>query len=124
MLTVLDSNETASAEDAQQGMQQMNDMFALLAGDGTDLGWPPQANLSDEFPMDATVEAQAKSLLAMHLHAFYPSVQLPQVVPIQAARALNQIRRVSVLQNMEEASMSNVPLGEANYGVHNILTGE
>lgn len=124
MLQVLDSTETASNEDAQQGLQQMNDMFALLAGDGADLGWPPQDNLSDDFPMDATVEAQTKPLLALHLHAFYPSVNLPEIVPIQARRALSQIQRTIVLQNLEEADLRNIPLGEANFGRENILTGE
>lgn len=125
MLTVLDSTETASAEDAQQGLQQMNDMFAMLAGDGTDLGWPPQDNLSDDFPLDSTVEAQAKPLLALHLHAFYPSVALPEIVPVQARRALGQIQRTVVLQNIEEADLRNIPLGESNYGIgYDITTGE
>lgn len=124
MLTVLDASEMPSAEDGQQGLAQLNDMFALLAGDGTDLGWPPQDSLADEFPMDSTVEAQAKALLAMHLHAFYPSVNLPQIVPMQAARAMNQIRRASVLLNMEESDLRHIPLGEAASARGNILTGE
>lgn len=124
MLTVLDSTETPSAEDGAQGLSEMNSVFALLESDGIDLGYPPQDSLSDEFPMDGNVEAQIKPLLAVHLHAFYPSVQLPPSVPIQADRAMNQIRLAAVLQNMEEADLSNLPRGSANRGGASILTDE
>lgn len=122
MLTVIDSTETPSAEDAQQGLAQLNDLFALLAADGADLGWPTQDDLSDDFPMDSVVEAQIKPILAMHLYSFYPSANVPDSVPVLAARATSQIKRASVLANMEESSLRHTPLGEVGGGLYNIST--
>lgn len=124
MLTVLDSDENASAEDGALGLEQMNDLFALMIPDGIDLGFPPQDNLADDFPLDDTVAAQIKPLLAIKLHAFYPHVQVPQSVISQATTAMPQLKRAAVLANMEEASMTHIPLGEAYRGRSNILTGE
>lgn len=124
MLQVVDSTETPSAEDGAQGLSEMNSVFALLAMEGIDLGYPPQDSLSDEFPMDATVEAQIKPLLALHLHAFYPSAQLPEIVPINAARVMTVLRRDAVIANREESSLLHVPLGEVGGGTYDISTDD
>lgn len=124
MLTVLDADQNAGPEDGALGLEQMNDLFALLLPDGIDLGFPPQDNLADDFPLDDTTAAQIKPLLALKLHAFYPHIQVPQSVLAQASSAMAQLKRTAVLENMEEASMTNIPLGEANRGRSNILTGE
>lgn len=120
MLTVLDSTETPSAEDGALGLELMNDVFALLAGDGIDLGYPPQDSLSDEFPMDPTVEAQIKPLLALKLHSFFPSIRLPEVVPAMAAQIMNVLRRDSVISKRRQSSLLHMPLGEAAGGAWNI----
>jgi hypothetical protein len=124
MLTVLDATETANAEDGALGLEQMNDVFALLEGDGIDLGYPPQGSLSDEFPMDPTVEAQIKPLLALKLHSFFPSTRLPEVVPAMAAQIMAVLRRDAVLLKRREVSLLHLPLGEGRGRTANILTGE
>lgn len=124
MLTVLDADENPSAEDGAAGLRQLNNLFASLAADGFDLGWPPQDDLSEDFPLDSQAEAQAEPLLAMYLQPFYPSTQLPPTVPVMAARAMKQIARDSVLRNIEEADLRNIPLGESNRCNSNILTDE
>lgn len=124
MLTVLDADENASPEDGALGLEQMNDLFALMIPDGIDLGYPPQDNLADDFPLDDTIAAQIKPLLALKLHAYYPHVQVPQSVISQATTATMQLKRAAVLENMEEADVTHIPLGEANRARGNILTGE
>ena len=113
MLSVLDANETASDEDAQVGLEQMNDFMSLLLADSIDLGYTAQTDVLDVFPLDDVIAAQLKPLLAVHLHAFYPASTVPDSLPMRAQLAKDQLTRASVLANMEEASMSNIPLGEA-----------
>lgn len=114
MLSVLDANGTASAEDGALGLEQLNDFMALLTGDGIDLGFPPQDDLLDDFPLDDLTAAQVKPLLALHLHAFFPSSVVPDFLPIRAETAMNQLRRASVIANIEEADLRHMPLGENN----------
>jgi hypothetical protein len=124
MLGVIDANETASIEDASLGLRQMNDAFALLAADGIDLGYPPQDNLSDEFPLDGTIEAQVKPILAMSLLIHYPSARPFDTLPQVADGAMSQLRRAAVLANMEESSLTHMPLGERRACVFDISSGE
>ncbi len=124
MLTVLDADQEPSAEDGQLGLDQLNDLFAIMVPDGIDLGYPPQESLSDDFPLDDTTAAQIKPLLAVKLHAFYPSAVLSPGVAALASTAMAQITRTAVLYNMEEADMSNIPLGEGTRSGVSILSGE
>lgn len=124
MLTVLDADESASAEDGALGLEQLNDLFALLSPDGIDLGYPPQDDLSEDFPLDDTTAAQIKPMLAVKLQAFYPQLQVSQAVAGQAALAMKQLRLRAVLDNIEEADLKNIPLGESNRVKASILTDE
>ncbi len=114
MLTVLDADQTAmNPEDGQLGLDELNTLMATLATQGIDLGFPPQDNLSDDFPLDDQVAAQIKPVLAMHLFTFYPSANVPQTLPASAERSMSRLLLDSVLASMQEASMRNLPLGEA-----------
>jgi hypothetical protein len=124
MLAVLDATETPSAEDGALGLEQLNDLMALLAADNIDLGFPAQDSLADDFPLDDTVAAQVKPLLAAKLHAFYPSASPPPSLSGQAALAVSQLRRAAVLENIEEADLRHVPLGEWNRGGSDIINDE
>lgn len=122
MLTVLDATETPSAEDGALGLEALNDLMALLASDSIDLGYPEQTSLTDDFPLDDATAAQIKPLLAMKMHAYYPSAQMPPSLPGQAQMASAQLRRAAVLENIEESDLRHVPLGEHNGARHSILT--
>lgn len=125
MLTVLDANETASAEDAELGLCELNDLMSdLYTQSGVDLGFVRQDNLSNDFPISDDDAASIKPLLAMRLHAYFPSVKLPETVPIRAMNAERRLIRDAVLENIEEASLSNLPSGEANWRRGSILTGD
>lgn len=112
-LTVLDPDESVSPEDANLGLRVMNRMFAMLLADGIDLGYPPQDNLSDDFPLDETVTAQAHYLLAVALRPSFPSAQPEPTLFVLAEAARAQLLRSAVLANMQEADMSNLPRGES-----------
>lgn len=124
MLGVLDADQSASAEDAALGLEQLNDMMLDLAAEGVDLGFPPQDNVSEDFPLDDTEAAAVKSLLAMQLFTFYPSARLPPTLPARAEANKQRLLRDAVLSNMEEADMSNLPGGEGKYYRGDILNGD
>lgn len=121
---VLDADETASAEDAGLALREMNRMIALLSGDGIDLGFPTQDNLADDFPLDATAEAQVVPLLALRLLKHFPAGNPSPSLLADAESAKSQLMRSAVLANMEEADMRNIPLGEGYRNGSSILTDD
>jgi hypothetical protein len=124
MLNVLDSNEIASSEDAVLGLDELNDLMAdLLSDHHVDLGYVRQSSVNAEFPCDDAEAAAIKPLLAMRLYSHFPSVKLPPTLPARAERAQTRLVRDAVLENMEEASLSNLPAGEGRRGRYNIYTG-
>lgn len=124
MLGVLDADQSASAEDAALGLEQLNDMMLELASEGVDLGFPPQDSVSDDFPLDDSEAAAIKPLLAMQLFTFYPSAKLPPTLPARAEANKLRLLRDAVLSNMEEADMSNLPGGEGKCYRGDILNGD
>jgi hypothetical protein len=125
MLSVLDADETApSPADAALGLSELNDLMVDLASEGIDLGFPPQDNVSDDFPLGDSEAAAIKPMLAMRLLTFYPSVQVNPSLPGRAQASMRRLTLDAVLSNMEEASMTNIPLGESNGRRGNIITGD
>lgn len=122
MLGVIDAHETATAEDAELALGELNDMMADLEADGIDLGYVIQDDLSDEFPCPE--EAQLKPMLAVRLLTFYPSQTVSESLMMRAEHARQVLYREAVLANREETSVTHAPLGERGAGTYNILTDE
>lgn len=122
MLTVLDANETASAEDAELGLTEMNDLMSDLSAEGIDLGWVRQDSLNNDFPLDEIVEAAIKPLLAIYLHSYFPSHNLPGSLPGRAEQAKARLTRDAVLENMEESSVAHVPRGERSAWLYDVFS--
>lgn len=123
-INVLDANETAATEDAMLGLRAMNRMFALLAADGIELGYPPQSSLADEFPLDEATQAQIHYLLAVALKPSFPAAQADQTLFALAGAARSQLLRTAVLANRQETSVTHAPLGERSAWVYNVITDE
>jgi hypothetical protein len=123
MLNVIDANETPATEDAELALTELNALMASLAADGIDLGFPPQDNLSDEFPLDEQTESQVKPLLAVMLLPYYPLSNQTPVLGGRAEQARAQLLRASIIANMEEA-VAAVPLGSGRGSDYDISTGE
>jgi hypothetical protein len=122
---VLDADETtASTEDADLALRELNRLMASMAGDGIDLGFPSQDNLSDQFPLDATAEAQIIPILARRLLKHFPAATISPSLLADAEDAKAQLMRAAVLANMEEADMRHIPLGEGYGNRASILTDE
>ncbi len=123
MLGVVRSNQQAGADDAALALREMNDLFSDIEGDGIDLGYSPQDNLSDEFPCEDRISASIKPMLALRLVVHFPSQEIPAELPNRALRSELRIYRVGVLANIEEATMENIPLGSVSVN-NSILTDE
>lgn len=123
MLGVIDANETASIEDANLALTELNDLMESLAADGIDLGYPPQDDLSDDFPLDGRTEAQIKPILAMVLTPYYPTARPIDALPQRYDAAINQLTRQSILDNMEE-SRAAIPLGSGFTHAYDFDAGE
>ena len=124
MLSVLDASQSVNAEDAALGLSELNDLMSDLNQDGVDIGYVAQTNVSNNFPCSDAEAAQIKPMLAMRLYTYYPSASMPQTLAVRAENALKQLLRDAVLQNMEEASMTNIPLGEGYQRSSSILTDD
>jgi hypothetical protein len=123
-INVLDDDETASNEDATLALRELNRMTALMAGDGIDLGFPPQDSLADDFPLDATAEAQIIPLLSQRLLKHFPAAKPSPSLLADASTAMLQLQRAAALANMEEADMSNLPRGTGNCYRGDIINGD
>lgn len=124
MLNVLDSDQTAPSDaDAALGLVELNATMSYLASKTIDLGYPPQDNVSDDFPLSDAEAEQIKPIFAMRMSIYYPSRQPPQWLPVLAQNNESQLLLNAVLGNMEEASLSNLPPGESNGYRGNILSG-
>lgn len=124
LLTVLDAEQPAENVDAMLALNELNSLMADYASQGADLGFPPQDNLSHDFPMDDQVKAQIEPLLAVRLQSHFQSATISASLGIRAERADATIFKLAVLSNMEEADMRNIPLGSGNRCGSSILTDD
>ncbi len=123
LLSVLDADEAASVEDATLGLDELNNLMTDLAEESIDLGFPPQDSLSDDFPLDDAKAGQIKPILAMYLYTSFPSAKVPPTLPARAERAMSRLQVRAVLDNIEEADLSNLPRGSGSRCGGNILDG-
>lgn len=121
---VVDRHRSPSPEDAKLSLRKLNVLMANLERDGIDLGYFTQTDVNDELPLDDADAAAVMPLFAMFMTINYPSQQVPQTLPTLAAANRQQLLREAVLNNAEEATLENMPLGEGRCSTYNIQTGE
>ncbi len=122
LIGVTDAEQTANISDATLGLEELNNLMSDLAGEGIDLAFPPQDQLSDEFPMDEQVYGQIKPILAMYLLTSFPGSTPAPMLPERASAAKQRLLLNSVLGNIQEADTSFLPRGAGNCESHNIYT--
>lgn len=122
---VLDATATsANPEDAAVGLRKLNALMSTLGRDGIDLGFFRQSDVNDELPLDDEDADAILPMLAMALSINFPSAQIPSTLPNWATESNRSLLRDAVLQNAQEASMSNLPRGEGQRCNTSILTDE
>lgn len=115
LLGVLAETETASAEQGEHGLRILNDVMEDWLSAGIDVGQWPQVDINDEYPGPSGVVATVKATLAIHLAPYYEREVRPAVIAM-ASSGYNRLLRDSVLQKMQEADLSNIPLGQGYAG--------
>lgn len=123
-LGVIDAISNPNAEDAALGLRKLNAVMSTLEADGVDLGYFRQSDVNDELPLEDSDADAILPILAMALSINFPAAQIPPTLPSWAESCSRRLTRDAVRQNMEEASLSNLPRGEGQRSNTSILTDE
>lgn len=108
LVGVLQEGETPSAEQGEDGMETMNDLFMEWDGDGIDIGFFPQTDLTADNPIYTDTMLAATYNLALALAAEY-RIEPPPTVVIIASKGYSRLLRDSINGQMKEAEMDHLP---------------
>lgn len=108
LIGILQEGETPSAEQGADGLGTMNDLFMEWDGDGIDIGFYPQTDLTAESPIYADCMQAANYNLAIAFSGEY-RVEPPATVVIIASKGYNRLLRDSINGQMKEAEMDHLP---------------
>lgn len=123
LIGVLQETESASAEQAANGLVTLNDMMADLVTDDVDLGYAQQSDPNAEIGINNENRQALKALLALAFCADYDRAPSTAVIAM-AQSGRNKLLRAGVYQTRQEATMTHIPMGEAYSGSDtSILTG-
>ena len=101
-----------TADEIQDGLEQLNDMMASQEASGILLGFTPIENATDIVTVPRHVEASIKATLAVYLTAEYGR-SASQVLLAEAANLHSQLLRTIV--NIPEVDYpSTLPIGSGN----------
>lgn len=108
LIGVLQEGETPSAEQGEDALETMNDLFMEWDADGIDIGFFPQTDLTADNPIYTDAMQTAKYNLAMALAGEY-RIEPPSTVIIIASKGYNRLLRDSINGQMKEAEMDHLP---------------
>ncbi len=110
MVNIIPMQSAPSAELGSAGLRRLNSMLAFWASDGIDLGWFSQDDLTADAPLDDAVLEGVTANLAVRL-AGTAGVQAPPEVRQTALDAYSTLLRIAVVDSLEPADMTNLPVG-------------
>lgn len=122
-LGVISPFQSPTAEYAALALRKLNQLMDLMQRDGIDLGYFVQTDVQAECPMQDSDCNIVMPILAMSLTINFPSAEVPPSLAGMALSNRQLLLRDAVLDNAEEASLSNLPSGSARRG-SSILTGQ
>lgn len=123
---VLQETESASAEQAADGLVRLNDLMADLSGDGVDVGYAPQSDPTLDVGLNIESRQAVKSLLAVVLCPDYERQPSPVLIALATA-GREKLLRDAIIRN-PITSPQTLPRGDGGRGVWidgrwNIFTG-
>lgn len=119
-LGVLGKGESADATDSADALAVLNQMMAAWRVSDKDLQFFPQDTLSDTVPIPTFAEKGVISSLAVDCAAPF-NAAVTQALYDKQTEGMRVITRTLMVQKIEQADMTHLPLGEGNYG--DILSG-
>jgi hypothetical protein len=120
LIGVLPEGQDASAEQGTDALRALNDMLAEWSLNGIDIGWFPQTETTEDFPIDYRLQAVVKYNLAVHLSPAYGKPVPPEIAVIAGNFKQALVRRI--LNSQLLAANPILPLAEGGGGGYNILT--
>ena len=122
LLNILTEVETASAEQAASALTSMNNLFAMWAADGLNIGYVQQSDVDATSPIDAESLQAAIYNLAVALAPEYGAPIRPDVVGLAEA-GYKRVLRESLKDSMVESRLDHMPMGEGHCGTFDITVG-
>lgn len=116
LLGVIPEGIAASAEQGDTALGFLNRMIEGWTENGTDLGWYEQTSTTDDAPLPKWAEKGVIAKLAQELRAVYPSSTLDASILDDNRNGYEIIARRTLLDQLEAADMSHMPVGSGNYG--------
>jgi hypothetical protein len=120
-LAIISEIETPSAEQGQDAVTKLNEMFGDLAGDEIDLGFNPKATTAEDIALPEEDKAGAKAYLGVRLAEGY-GLPIPPVMGAMAEAWYKRKLRQSLHASMR-VKRSDVPRGENNPYRWDIING-
>jgi hypothetical protein len=114
MVNIIPMTAAPGAELGSAGLRRLNSMMAFWSSDGIELGWFSQDDQSAEAPLDDGVLEGVTANLAVRLAAT-AGVPAPDEVRRVASESYQSLLRIAVVDSLEPADMSNLPIG-TGYG--------
>jgi hypothetical protein len=108
---IIDENQTASPEQALDGLRKLNQMCAAWKARGIDIQYFPTNSLSDTLTLPDWAEQGVTAQLAIRFIAGAP---ISDAVAIQAREGMDTIRTKTIGRDMGEPIDSTLPAGEAD----------
>ena len=106
------SEQPIEAEEFQTAVQYLNEMMAMLASDGINLGYSDVTNASDVITIPNGALAPVRNLLAVELATQY-DVPLNQLLIAKSERGLRILEKIAV-QPSPTSYPSTLPIGSGN----------
>lgn len=124
MIKILAEGDTPSPEQGSDGLTVINFLVSSLAGEGVDLGIPPQSSTTDQLPVPYEYQGGFTAMLAVYLQPYYPASQVPVVVAGVAESGRLKMMNDAMERKKVVAKLDNLPRGTGDWGRgYNILLG-
>lgn len=113
LLGVISETEAPTAEQGETSLRALNDLMQEWKELGLEIEFGYAELLSDDCEVQPALRLPVLYNLALRLHGNYPAVTLNPTIPMMAERGYARLVRDSVNAALTEASMSQLPAGEA-----------
>jgi P22 tail accessory factor len=124
LINVLGIGEAAEPEHSEHALRALNALLADWEADGVNLQFYPQTmdELGAQCPIPDDAELAVKYYLAFALAPGYGKQVDPKMLAL-GAQYYGRLTRESVISKMQPASLTNLPIGEGQRIVTNIVDG-
>lgn len=121
-LGVIAETQTPSAEQGVTCLAELNNMMEVWTENGINIGYFEQSSTSDTCPIPKWAEGGVKSKLGEYLAPKYgATVSAEHAAKTEALYGM--ILRKSLVESIEGADMSHMPVGSARRGGYDITQG-